>query len=242
MDSKQAPTLHRLLLAALLGMGAGLTQAQGGNDYQPHASLIEAVEDFLAESAKSLAAERIDIRVRPVNQRLKLSRCSQKPQAFFPNRPDVIGHTTVGVSCPDKPSWKIYLGADVAIYKQVVVTRQPVARHAVMQKTSLARELKNVSKLPQGYYEDISAVSGAVSRRAVRADTVVTPGMLQPRHTVKRGEIVTLRASSGLLQVRMRGKALANAQTGEQVSVLNLSSKKQVQGKVIEPGLVAVDL
>ncbi|MEO6369387.1 MAG: flagellar basal body P-ring formation chaperone FlgA, partial [Steroidobacteraceae bacterium] len=59
---------------------------------------------------------------------------------------------------------------------------------------------------------------------------------------VKRGQRVTLVASVGGLEVRAQGEAMADASATGRVRVLNLSSRKVVEGQVESGDRVRVSL
>jgi flagella basal body P-ring formation protein FlgA len=58
--------------------------------------------------------------------------------------------------------------------------------------------------------------------------------------TIARNEFVTVILKSGPMTLTVRGQALSNAAEGEPISVLNLMSKKVLQGKAIGPGTVEI--
>jgi flagella basal body P-ring formation protein FlgA len=69
-----------------------------------------------------------------------------------------------------------------------------------------------------------------LTRDALAADPVV-----------RRGESVTLLADVAGVEVRMPGRALADAQPGEPVRVQNVNSLKVVEGRADDQGVVRVD-
>ena len=56
--------------------------------------------------------------------------------------------------------------------------------------------------------------------------------LLAPDLLIKRGQRVTLVAAAGSLEVRAQGEAVADAQADGRVRVLNLTSRRIVEGQV----------
>jgi flagella basal body P-ring formation protein FlgA len=59
---------------------------------------------------------------------------------------------------------------------------------------------------------------------------------------IRRGEKVSIIASTGTVTVRMEGKALEAGARGDVITVLNLSSKQKVEARVLAPGKVQVQM
>ena len=49
-------------------------------------------------------------------------------------------------------------------------------------------------------------------------------------------------AQSGLMVVRMKGKALASGAVGERIKVMNVKSRKKLEGVITSSGEVKVDI
>ena len=71
----------------------------------------------------------------------------------------------------------------------------------------------------------------AQQARAVGGGTTLHAGLLERARLVKRGSQVQILAVTDGLQVRMRGKALADGTRGERIKVKNLSSGREVTGR-----------
>ena len=76
----------------------------------------------------------------------------------------------------------------------------------------------------------------------VAMGTVISKQTVKPKKIVRRGEMITLIAVAGSMQVKMNGTALSDASLGQKISVKNSSPKRVVEGVVDGPGLVCVSL
>jgi flagella basal body P-ring formation protein FlgA len=77
---------------------------------------------------------------------------------------------------------------------------------------------------------------------AVTPGTPLTIDMLAADILIKRGQRVTLVASAGGIEVHAMGEAVADASATGRVRVLNLSSRRIVEGQAESADRVRVDL
>jgi flagella basal body P-ring formation protein FlgA len=79
-----------------------------------------------------------------------------------------------------------------------------------------------------------------VARRTLSAGSLLSANDLVAQRLVRRGDSVALVSRRGGVEVRVAGRAMADAGENERVSVENLSSRKIVQGTVAASGDVLV--
>jgi flagella basal body P-ring formation protein FlgA len=77
-------------------------------------------------------------------------------------------------------------------------------------------------------------------RRPLRANTPIRASDIRRPIVVKKGTIVTLTVSIGNLKMQSQGRALENAGKGDFVRVMNLDSRKTIEGIVTRSGRVEV--
>jgi flagella basal body P-ring formation protein FlgA len=83
-------------------------------------------------------------------------------------------------------------------------------------------------------------LTGRPTRRALSEGTALTADALMPALLIHRGQGVTLAASSGGIEVRAPGRALADATANQRLRVQNLDSLKVVEGVAESTGVVRV--
>ncbi|WP_300380635.1 flagellar basal body P-ring formation chaperone FlgA [Henriciella sp.] len=81
-------------------------------------------------------------------------------------------------------------------------------------------------------------VIGREVRRTVYAGQEVSMGNTQPARLVKRNQVVTLKYIKGGLEITTTGRAMSEAAAQQEVTVLNLDSRKMVHGVVQKEGWV----
>jgi len=210
--------------------------------WQSHAAIRTTAQSFVDAFAASHHEGRIQVKLGRLDQRLRLKSCAMPLEAFMPDGGRVMGNTTIGVRCPDEGGWNIYVSAKIDVFGPVLVARQPVPRGTPLRESDLELVERNLSNLPYGYYSDPQPVIDQLAKRTIAAATVVTPSMLQAPKLVRRGELVSVIAETGVLKIRTRGKALGDGKAGDLVRVRSEGSRRVVDGVVISPGVVKVTL
>lgn len=216
--------------------------ASPATTWQDHAAIQGAAQTFLQGFIGSQHEGRSEVKLDPIDPRLKVKACRSPLDAFLPPGGRAMGNTTVGVRCSDSDGWSIYVAARIDVFGPVLVTRQPLARGARVEADDLELVERNLSNLPYGYYTDPQSVTGQLAKRTIALATVITPPMLQEPNMVKRGERVTIIAESGPLKIRTSGKALNDGKSGDLVRIRTEGSQRIVDGTVVSPGVIKVTL
>ncbi|MES9850706.1 MAG: flagellar basal body P-ring formation chaperone FlgA [Candidatus Thiodiazotropha sp. L084R] len=228
--------------AILLGLFlAGSVSAQPGEtQHQPHQSIADAAKHYL-ESTLTQDTTGANIKISPLDHRLKLKRCETPLEAFSPPGGVKLGRTSVGVRCASPAPWSLYISANVGIEAPVVVAIRDLPRGQAIDSKDLKIKVSDTSHLLRGYFDTVDQVVGQTLKRTLRRGQVVTPSMLVVRKAIKRGDQVTILAGSGGIQVRMQGKAIKQGNPGDLITVMNSKSKKKIEARVVSKGLVMVD-
>lgn len=235
-------TFLMLLLTQLWLSSPSLAAGSRAGQWQSHATIRSTAQSFLDAFANNQHHGRSEVRLGPLDPRLRLKACSQPLEAFMPPGGRTMGNTTVGVRCPDDGGWNIYVSARINVFAPVLVARQPIARGDTLQKNDLELVERNIASLPYGYYSESEAVTGMLAKRTISASTVITPQMLQAPKLVKRGQRVSVIAETGPLKIRTTGKALMDGKSGDLIRIEALGSGRVVDGIVVSRGVVKVTL
>lgn len=227
-----------LYTAAIVFLNSFPPSASAG-EWQDHAALQKAAQLFIDEYYDD--SHDVHVKTGYLDRRLRLARCASKLHTFLPSNKPPLGATSVGIRCTS-PVWKVHLPVQVRVYRQVVVTKQPLARHAMIQATDLQLQKREISRYYRGTYSDPEQLVGMVVKRPIRQDTVLTPPLVKPRRLVNRGQPVTIIADWQGLRIRARGEALSDGHRGQIIRVENARSGKAVSAEVIGPSTVRVKM
>jgi len=210
--------------------------------YQDHKSIYQAARSFIQKHVKSERGLRPRIKLGKLDPRLKLKKCSKKLHAFLPKGSHGMGKTTVGVKCTGKKTWSLYVPITISVYDKVVVASRQLQKGSILTASDLKLVKNNLADLSYGYYQALDRGVGMKLKRRISAGTVLTPSMLKKPRIISRGQKVTIMAQSGSMLVRMRGKALDHGAVGDRIKVLNIKSRKKLEGIITVTGEVKVDI
>jgi len=230
---KMATTLSCVLVLSALSLSA---QAE----WEPHQNIIDTAVSYL-ESLPPVhpAQTRIEVTAGKLDRRLKLSQCTTPLSASLSNK-QALGRVSVEVACSDKKAWKIRIPATVSVYVPVAVTQKPVPRRKQLLKSDIFFEERDISKLFKGYYTNNDDINGLIARVQIKANTPLSPGLVQPPKMVKRGQDIDLFIKTRSYEIHSEGKALSDGARGDVIRVKNSRSSKIVEGTVVGPGIVQI--
>ncbi len=123
---------------------------------------------------------------------------------------------------------------------QVVLTKQPVARGAVLTRADLVVEERDRDAVPSDAVTTPEQAIGMEARVALAGDAPLPRTALAAPVVVKKGDLVMMIVETPRMRLTAAGEALEAGAAGSGIRVKNRASKQEVAGKVIEHGLVLV--
>jgi flagella basal body P-ring formation protein FlgA len=177
-----------------------------------------------------------------LDMRLRLKQCDQPLETYTPQGKKKMGRVTVGVRCDGSTPWSLFVPVTVKVMAKIAVATNSLPRGSIIQSSDITMELRDISRLHRGFIEEANSVVGKKLRQQIRKNQVITPSRLVAPLTIKRNNRVLIRASNRAIQVSMAGKALQNGSLGQIIRVKNESSNKEVDARVIAPGIVEVPM
>jgi flagella basal body P-ring formation protein FlgA len=132
-----------------------------------------------------------------------------------------------------------YSGVVTDMVETAVLVR-PLARGEVVSAADIAVQKRPRSESPADAVRGSEAAVGLAARRPLGAGHTIRSGDLMKPELVGRNEPVTIVYQVPGILLTLRGKAVESGAAGELVGVLNMQSKRIVQGVVTGPGRVTV--
>jgi flagellar basal body P-ring formation protein FlgA len=132
-----------------------------------------------------------------------------------------------------------YVGTAIEMVEAAVLTR-PLGRGEVLKASDLAIERRPKAEVRGDFASSIADAVGRAARRPLRAGEVLRTADLMKPDLVQRNEAVTLVYEVPGLVLTIRGKALESGAEGDTINILNMQSKRTVQGTVSGPGQVTI--
>ncbi|HEX2583682.1 MAG TPA: flagellar basal body P-ring formation chaperone FlgA [Steroidobacteraceae bacterium] len=225
---------------------SSVTQAQQAINetiaYQSLPELQSLAEQFVRDTVAVKVGE-LRTKAEPLDSRLHLAACIGKPEIFLPSGANINARTTVGARCnvPGK-QWTLYIGVTIETETPVLVLNHAVGRDAQLSATDVVLDVRRVPGLSSAYLTDVKQLTGYSTRQNISAGMVLTPAMLQPSILIRRGQQVTVTASTGGITVRAEAIALADGTANSRIRVRNLSTAKELEGVVDSASMVHVEL
>lgn len=139
---------------------------------------------------------------------------------------------TVEILVDGTPQRAVFLTLRVDRYQDVVVAARPLRRLLPIAAEDVKIERRLVTGLPAGPLARVEEAVGLLASREIRAGEAFSSKLVQPPALVRRGEIVTLIVEGEGVTITARGQAKEEGQRGQMIRVMNLSSKKELYGRV----------
>ncbi|MDO6460414.1 flagellar basal body P-ring formation chaperone FlgA [Granulosicoccaceae sp. 1_MG-2023] len=228
-----------LILTVLAVFSAVLQPLAAAPASHPHEDIRQTVAAFVEAQLPDAAGLTVD--VADLDRRLRLPACEAPLSAWWPPGARHQGNTSIGVRCESavKP-WKLFVQASIKLSERVAVLSRAVARGEVLQADAIEYEVRDVSRLRSNFISDATPLVGHRFLRSAPAGRIVDSRMLEAPLMVNKGQNVTITSSNPLLQVSMRGEALADGELGDLIPVKNLSSGRTVNGEIVRKGVVRI--
>ncbi|MDQ2075461.1 flagellar basal body P-ring formation chaperone FlgA [Marinimicrobium sp. ABcell2] len=199
--------------------------------------LREQVAQFLSDHYAQSGAQRVAVEVGRLDPRLHLAECGDLEMRLN-DASNNGGNVSVHSRCRGDQPWSIYVPAQVDLYRPVAVAARNLGRSTRLSDTDVTLELRNTSRLRQGFVDTEAAVVGMELRRPLERGEPFRAGLLVEPLAVNRGDEVRLEAEVGGISVSTRGTAMSGGRVGQQIRVMNNSSERIVAGEIVAPGHV----
>ena len=185
-------------------------------------------------------AQRVVVSLTPIDRRLRLKRCEENPEYTWTSAAKRMGNTTITVRCDDSAPWKILIRAHVSVYDYIPVLSVPVSKGDLLSADMVTPQLLDVSSLRNETIRDIEKVVGYRFKRRLAAGREISSSVLATPKVIAKGDLVQINASNRLLDIQMKGTALAGGEVGRKINVRSNSSGRVIQTWIKGPGQVMV--
>jgi flagellar basal body P-ring formation protein FlgA len=136
---------------------------------------------------------------------------------------------------------RVRVAADLDIYGDVVVARTSLRKHQEVREEDLQVVKKNLTLLQGDVLTDLKQAVGRRTTLSVNGQEVLRKGMVEWPPLVRKGDRVMLIVDNSSFRVTSWGEVKEEGRRGERIKLVNLSSRKEVSGKIVDAGTVLVD-
>lgn len=204
-------------------------------DRQSHAQLREVALAFAQAETHALPGK-VSIKIEDIDSRTVLPACATL-EAFLPAGSQLMGNTSIGVRCTEKPGWSIFLQANIRVKVDMLVANRPLAQNTVLGANDFSFQNGELSQ--PGILTDPAQAVGKTLKFGIGAGQILRQDMLRAPFVVLQGKTTNVRVSGEGLAVSSAGQALNNAAAGQNVQ-LRMPSGLVISGAATADGSVEV--
>ena len=136
---------------------------------------------------------------------------------------------------------RLRITARVDVYGDVVVARHYLKKHDEIRETDLQVLSRNLSLLPPDVVTEVKEVLGKRATLSINSYETLRKSMVEEPPLIKKGDRVLLLVESPFFRITALGESKEEGRRGERVKLLNLSSKREVYGRVLDSKTVEIN-
>jgi flagella basal body P-ring formation protein FlgA len=230
MNAGRCARMFLLMLCLSASSLAGSTM----QDFQ--ALRAQAASWLEQEAARSFTGAQAQVKVGPVDERLRLPACAQ-PRFFLPAGARLWASGSLGVRCAGSADWSLYLGYDSQLRGPGLVAGRPLPARHLVAAGDVELGIVEYEQSPNLYPRELPAAARLA--RPLAAGQALLIDMFLQANVIQAGKTVQVRAGGAGFDVSQEGVALNSAAPGETVKA-RMPSGRIVRGTATRDGAVAV--
>ncbi|MCX5815066.1 MAG: flagellar basal body P-ring formation chaperone FlgA [Proteobacteria bacterium] len=202
------------------------------------------VEVKLTNFIKQFYSEKGDVYIKFNNYPEVLKDKAKVSHINFAKVPDSNGDGLCTVEIEDKRGLRrnVYVSFKALNKKRLYALKQNLKKGDIVTARDIAKKEVFLNENKGNYPSEIEDVIGKVIKKDVNAGAVFTNDMIEDNYVIKKNEIINVVAQSKRLSVQTKGRAEEKGRIGDTIRVKNMTSQKEILGKVTGSGVVNVDM
>jgi flagella basal body P-ring formation protein FlgA len=136
---------------------------------------------------------------------------------------------------------RLRITARVDIYADVVAAGHYLKKHHEIKEQDLQIVNRNISLLPHDVVTEFKEVLGKRTTLSVNGNEILRIGMVEVPPLIRKGDRVMLLVENQDFKITTLGEVREEGRRGDRVKLVNLSSKKEVYGRVLDANTVQID-
>ncbi|MCX5807260.1 MAG: flagellar basal body P-ring formation chaperone FlgA [Proteobacteria bacterium] len=208
------------------------------------AAEVPTVEAKIKDFIRKFYNEREDVYIKLNHLPDSLKDKSRVKHINFAKIPDSNGDGLCLVEIDEKHgrTKNVYVSFRVSNKKKMFVLKQAAKKGDIVRSDDIFVKEVYLNGNGMDYPLKIGDVMGKALKRDVSAGTVITSQVLEDSFVMQRGDTVNIVAENKKLLVQTKGRTLERGKIGDFIRVKNLTSNKEIVGRVVGSGTVNVDL
>jgi flagella basal body P-ring formation protein FlgA len=133
------------------------------------------------------------------------------------------------------------LNARLEIYADVVVAKNYLPRHQIVEDKDVQVINKNITMQPPDVVTDLKDILGKRTTLSINNQETLRKSMVEVPPLVKKGDRVILLVERDHFRITAQGEVKEDGREGDRIRVVNTFSKREVYGRVLDAQTVQVD-
>lgn len=151
-----------------------------------------------------------------------------------------ISATILFYLTPDEVK-RVRVTAKVEIHGEVFVTTRYLSRNHIVEENDIKLVYKNLSPFPSKVLNRREDIIGKRTTVSLNPGEVLREGMLEHPPLIRKGDHVTLLVETPKIRITALGEAKEEGRKGEKIRLVNLTTKREVLGRVLDSETVEID-
>jgi len=201
------------------------------------ATIINFISDYYGKKT--------DIKISLTNQPSILKEGDVKVKNItFARLPDNNGNGICALEVVDtrKMTRNVFVPFKIMEKKRIYVLKENLKRGEILTEDKLAYKDIILREDRRDYPEDLEDIVGKRLKRDLSANSVITKNVLEDHFVIKRNDIVSIVLENKKFMVKAKGRALDKGRIGDVIRVKNLTSHREIAGRVVADSIVTVDM
>jgi len=225
-----------IFLLTLAGSSIGLGASVSSNDVP--GKITKAIISYLVDKDSSYSGRKMDVSYKYADRIFRDLKARKGKVTFsvvelYPDfKP--VGNIIVPIQVvvDDVPKEKIFLRTRVSVFEKIVVAKKRLKRGDLISSVEAAVEERDVAVLNPSIIKDLNVVLGKEAKTYIPEGNAIYDWMIKERPFVKKNEKIKIISDGQNVLVAVAGIALEDGNPGSEIKVKNLSSGKELIGRV----------
>ncbi len=224
----------------LLALGLLVNHAVMAMEYESLNHINTLAVEYIQKNVAVDPDEKLEIKLSEAASQLRLAACASPIAVNIPAGSAEHQITTLEMTCATSPSWHVYVPVDMKVMTKVVVAKETIPSKTVIESDMLDLSFRDKNSLYSGFFKNIDDAIGQIPVTTMVSGTVLTKRNIQQPIIINRNQSVSIISRHGNIMVRAEGIAKSNGALNDSIKVLNTSSKRIIDGTVINSSSVEV--
>jgi flagellar basal body P-ring formation protein FlgA len=220
-----------LVVSAILFLGTTYAFGEG-----------TTVESSLIKAIKEVCYGDDDIYVKFINLPVQLKERLKVKNINFLKIPDATGDGVCSVEVEEKNGRDraIQVASKVSAKRRLFILKEDMKKGDLVRASDVVVREAYLNGGAAGYPRSLEDVEGKVLKKDLKTGTSLGTAVLEEPVVLKKGDVVNLVVENRRLTIQTQGRALDRGKIGDTVRVKNISSGKEVVGRLTTSNTVTV--